>query len=307
MIDDKKQKKLAPLEEVVTTTPEMGMQIQQQEAIPVPSREDYQALPPLPQRTMQGGMLPSGELSIDKQQGTPPPALSPLEVQTNAYNRAVQSKPHKQGALAQGAWWALQGINKIFNPQDDTPVQWLGEAKRQNRIMKEGQKLAPLQAQDKFNRDREQQQTIIDINRIKPEIMQREAERKVAKDAQTAKYNELRLKVGQQKADDWRWAQEQLDAYRQGTLKISQEKLQQYQRVIDETERWHNIQDENTDNKNDTNREKGKPKNNVSLPPTGQLTPEQGNAVLKAIGKMPPAQQKQARDNFYKQNPHLAK
>jgi len=257
-----KNRQLAPL-----AVDEMPTQIQRRPPEAVPTFEDWKAqqqkqkditeLPPL-----DGSQV--GTMPFTPAERPLPP--SPLQQAQSEYQTEIQSPAHKQSALAQGAWWALQGINKIFNPQDDTPVQWLGEAKRENRIIKAGQKLAPLQAQDKYNRDRDQQQTITDINRIKPELMQEEARRKAEKDVQTAKYNELRLKVGQQKADDWRWAQEQLDAYRKGTLQVSQEKLKQYQQIIDETERWHDIQNENADDRNDTSREKGKPKNNVPLP-----------------------------------------
>lgn len=80
-----------------------------------------------------------------------PPPLSPYEQQLGKYNDAIASKPQKQGALAQAAWWALNGVNRIFNPElNKDPVQWLGEAKRENRIQREGAVLAPLRAEEQF-------------------------------------------------------------------------------------------------------------------------------------------------------------
>ncbi len=123
---------------------------------PVPSRAEWDLQQnivnnaPIPQRPELQGQQGLGQQLPpleDENYVTPPTELS---VQQDRYTDAVRSRPNKQGNLAQAAWWALQGINKIFNPQDDTPVQWLGEAKREKRIANEAARLAPLQAQEQF-------------------------------------------------------------------------------------------------------------------------------------------------------------
>ena len=154
--------------------------ILKREEIPVPTWQEWLEKQQMPQRQQQEtGSLAALQVpeTDEPVQQTPPRALSPLEVQTNVYNREVQSKPHKQGALAQAAWWAVQGLNKIFNPQDDTPIQYLGEAKRQQRIMKEGQKLAPLQAQEQFSQ--QSAKVGMDVKKTQSEILAQQQKMKI--------------------------------------------------------------------------------------------------------------------------------
>ncbi len=227
--------------------------LEQPQITPVPSRAEWDLQQnvvnnaPIPQRQAVQGQQGLGQQLPpleDENYATPPTELS---VQQDRYSNAVRSRPNKQGNLAQAAWWALQGINKIFNPQDDTPVQWLGEAKREKRIATEAAKLAPLQAQEQWKGQQAKQQAELGYLQMRPELAVREAERKLQKDTQTAKYNELRIKLGETKANNWMWAQEQLAKHRDGTLKVSQERLKQYQQMIDETERNNNLNDENKD------------------------------------------------------------
>ena len=87
-----------------------------------------------------------------------------------------------------------------------------------------------------FERDQKYKQSQIDINAIKPDIMQQQADTTAFRAVSQARYNDLRMKLGQQKADDWRWAQEQLQDFRQGKLKLDAEKVKLLERRIAEIE-----------------------------------------------------------------------
>lgn len=61
------------------------------------------------------------------------------------------SKPvPKQGKAAQVANFALQAIEHIFNPNDRTPYEWLGNRKRDYQVGQINHQLAPLQAQETY-------------------------------------------------------------------------------------------------------------------------------------------------------------
>jgi hypothetical protein len=102
------------------------------------------------------------------------------------------------------------------------------------------------QAED-FGRDQKYKQTQIEINQIKPEVMLKDAETKAERVRVTAKYNDLRAKLGQQKADDWKWAQEALIEHRKGTLVLRQEQVDLLERRIQEIERHNKVTEEDTD------------------------------------------------------------
>ncbi len=77
------------------------------------------------------------------------------------YAAIAKAPAKKQAAWKQALWMALQGANKYFNPQDRSEVTWLGEAKKNNQMIRAGRRLAPLQAaeQQRIQSQQEQMKT----------------------------------------------------------------------------------------------------------------------------------------------------
>lgn len=148
-------------DEVTTTAPNMGMQIQPRPQMPLPTLPDGQptqdpvGLPPLTDEQRQGMQ---GQPIALPQVGRPVPPTDLQQAQQN-YESAVAEPSHKQGALAQGLNFGLQGLQKFADSmrgvKNDEPVRWLGDIKKQLRVDKAAQTLAPLQAQDKYQKDAE--------------------------------------------------------------------------------------------------------------------------------------------------------
>lgn len=86
------------------------------------------------------------------------PQLSPLDKARQDYVNAVNSKPQNQKPGLQALHFILEGIKKFTNPQDTTPVQWLGEAKRDRAISQAESRLKPLMALDDYDKKRQLQQ-----------------------------------------------------------------------------------------------------------------------------------------------------
>lgn len=99
----------------------------------------------------QGDVISNQARSPMPNDATTPPPLTGYARAQQEYNTAIASRPQKQGKGAQALWWALQGIQKFANPKDTTPVQWLGEAKRNYNINQAAQNLAPFQQQEQRN------------------------------------------------------------------------------------------------------------------------------------------------------------
>jgi hypothetical protein len=140
----------------------------------------------------------------------------------------------------------IQGADAFFNGNRAPIVGW-GKLKHDQAVQTAEGKLNPLLAMKKQQQEFESKQAATDLARIRPEIMQQDADTKARKVMLDAQEDAIRLRLDKEKAANWRWAQEQLDKYRNGTLKISQERLKQYQQIIDETERNNNLKNEDRD------------------------------------------------------------
>lgn len=78
------------------------------------------------------------------------PFESALGTARGDYQQAIAGPAHKQDPFLQALYLGLQGVQRAadpHNPANNQPVQWLGEAKRTDRIRKAGERLAPLEAQ----------------------------------------------------------------------------------------------------------------------------------------------------------------
>ena len=202
----------------------------------------------------------------------------------------------------------IQGADAFFNG-NRAPIQGWGRLKHDQAIQNANAKLNPLLAQRKqeqeFAYNDTRRQNLIDDNIQKRNellLKQQIADNKEA----NAKAILADKKLGRElQATQIQDLKEYRNALIANGTRMTDARIKQ----IDERLADYDLDREQRNRVNDTNRDKGRPKNNVPLPPTPsqQLTPEQGSAVLKAISKMPPAQQAQAKANFYKQNPHLAK
>ncbi|HXG85774.1 MAG TPA: hypothetical protein VNI84_17275 [Pyrinomonadaceae bacterium] len=71
---------------------------------------------------------------------------SPLEEATANYQNALAEKPKKQNPWLQALFLGLQASNKFFNPNDQSEIQWLGDAKKANKVGRAQRELAPLEA-----------------------------------------------------------------------------------------------------------------------------------------------------------------
>lgn len=60
------------------------------------------------------------------------------------YANTAKLGPKKQNPWLQGAFMALQALAHIANPEDQRPIQWLGQAKYQYNLDKIRRQLGPL-------------------------------------------------------------------------------------------------------------------------------------------------------------------
>jgi hypothetical protein len=107
--------------------------------VPVGTRENPQAIP--------DEVLAGAELTVP----APPPLPSPGDLRYNnaraEYEKAVAAPAEKQNPWLQGLFLGLQGIKKATNPNDDAPIELLGNHKKRLNMEKAATALAPLQQQ----------------------------------------------------------------------------------------------------------------------------------------------------------------
>lgn len=83
---------------------------------------------------------------------------SPLEQKRKEYEDALSAPVKKQSPFLQALFLALQGSSKIFG-NDQTPIQFLGNARHNRRVQEAAEQLAPLQALQDKKTSTERQQT----------------------------------------------------------------------------------------------------------------------------------------------------
>ena len=103
----------------------------------------------------------------------PPPLDAKQQLETDLAN-TIKAPPEKQKWWKEGLNLAFQTINKIVNPQDNSPIEFLGDAQKRRKIEGIQRQLAPLQANEAFNQQRRlgalnQEKTVADIDRTKAE------------------------------------------------------------------------------------------------------------------------------------------
>lgn len=118
-----------------------------------PEQPSKLEIPPLemgdgPQRAQgEGGF----QMPTAPDNGRTPPEMNAYELAKQNYLNAVGTPAHKQGKAAQIGFILSQVAQKIgdnlMGQRNDTPIEWLGNAKRDQRIAKAGQRYAPLEAQ----------------------------------------------------------------------------------------------------------------------------------------------------------------
>lgn len=94
-----------------------------------------------------------------------PPTLPEAE---SEYNRILNSKEHPNKFLS-GLYLALQAIPKVFNQNNQTPIESLADARKANKLGASGQLVKTLQDQQKFQTDDDYKQSVAAYNRTKPE------------------------------------------------------------------------------------------------------------------------------------------
>lgn len=135
-----KKKKVPPIfgrQDAPVEVPEMQLGEPMKRENPLPPTLNQQA--PMPMNSFQQPEVPS--FSPDNR-----PVLSPLDRARTDYLNAVNSKPEHQKPGLQALHFILEGIKKFTNPNDTSPVMWLGEAKRQRSINEAESRLKPLLA-----------------------------------------------------------------------------------------------------------------------------------------------------------------
>lgn len=246
------------------------------EAVPLPPIAQQAAMPPTPNYPIIPATLPAGQEMFDLPNGAenlpaitageqaapaPLPAIgstsTPLEQRlTKLDNKDYSIEKDAEGNITHRgkdrdkkwsiwdkigsalAGWATGGlVGGVRGATDRNFFEKMGDENQRERLLPQ---IGAEQQIRKFNNEQA-------ITAIRPEIMQREADRKAFDSTQKAKYNDIRLQQGDKKADNWMWAQEQLAKHREGTLKISQDRVKQYEKIISETERYNKVKDENAD------------------------------------------------------------
>lgn len=152
------------------------MQVQGQYGT-IPTDEPSNAVPSSPPKTVTGNVPVNLEDALATARGD--------------FQTAVSGPAHKQNPWMQALYLGLQGVQRVAdptNPANAQPVKWLGEAKRDDRIRKAGERLAPLEAQNERiigeRHKQAQTQTIYD-----DDARQRaDLRRKIEKDEATTRY-----------------------------------------------------------------------------------------------------------------------
>lgn len=84
--------------------------------------------------------------SINPNPNQPTKPMNADDIARKEYEDAVSAGKPKVNPWLNAAYMAAQIMNRVFNPQDQTPIMTGGEQARQNKIDRAYQKLAPLQA-----------------------------------------------------------------------------------------------------------------------------------------------------------------
>jgi hypothetical protein len=187
----------------------------------------------------------------------------------------------------------LSGLSGMFNGDGLIPAATDRNYMEKQADKREMSRLVPQVQQQRqaegFETDQKFKQTQIEINQIKPEVLMKDAETRAERVQVTARYNELRSKLGQQKADDWKWAQEALIAHRKGELVLKQEQVDLLERRIKEIER-HNQATEKQAATNEVGRNTRATNTQTGITArSGMVSADKARGVLASIEKLAPA------------------
>lgn len=229
----------------------------QQVPVPfVPMSETQPNSVKLPTLTVPGGLsLPPTMAQTDDAEIEPPqkdPFQIRLENAKQGYNNALESKEHPSKWLS-GLFLALQGIGKTFNPNDNTPIQMLSDARHNYKVGQAANVLNPLLKQ----RDDDQQTRLRDAQiadvLAKPGDRDAERLRKIDRDVVDAEYKDNLVGLGKQKADDIKTYREQIIELKRRGADQNDTRVQILEKRILETIR-HNKATETQAAKNEVGR-----------------------------------------------------
>lgn len=94
--------------------------------------------------------------------------MPPLQAAQEAYTEELTDPKKKYAAWKEALFLGLQGLNKVFNPQDQKPVRLLRDVREDRRRQEKGQTLAGLQQQEDWRVKNELGNAQIENTRMKP-------------------------------------------------------------------------------------------------------------------------------------------
>ncbi len=152
--DDTKKPSYVAYDVEADTTP---TPTNQREGLPPLAQTPTDEPPPLPTRPRVAAL----------------PPLSPRQQAEQELNQSVSAPLEPVKGWQKGLYLALQTINKITNPQDQTPIQWdLAQARKDSKIQQAQRKLAPLQQNEDWNTQNKLKQAQIGVVEQQPSINQ---------------------------------------------------------------------------------------------------------------------------------------